>query len=158
MQCPFCATNAPETARFCPDCGRLLGKMPPPLQDDHPEPYPDVPPDTWKRQLLAIMAMVLVTALVIGFYRYRSTHQPPVEETGSIPGMQAAVSDFFTANPEAGIAQGVKDMPDWYKGTRQQVTVYRDGKTEYLLFYLSDDRVVSVYRETDAGREIFWKE
>lgn len=96
-----------------------------------------------KKRAFAVFALVLFIAC--------GSHKPapPRPDFGILP----EISDFLDTHKEFGNVVGIEDLPDWAKGKRQKVKF--DGSIKSLLFYVKDEKVVTVY-EDSTDRKIVW--
>jgi hypothetical protein len=66
------------------------------------------------------------------------------------------ISSFLSEHPEYGTPVAIQAVPDWAQGKRQRVVLEYGGTEDSLLFYIKDDKVVTVYRDGSSGREVVW--
>ncbi|MFX0136504.1 MAG: hypothetical protein ACFFDN_22885 [Candidatus Hodarchaeota archaeon] len=102
-----------------------------------------------------ISLLIMLIVSVFMFISCESTKQEEKQQEISsslLPGIES----FLKLHPEYGTVIRVKDMPNWARGKRQQVTTGRDT----YLFYMQNEEVVGVWRyKGDGAREqIFKKE
>jgi hypothetical protein len=100
----------------------------------------------------------LIITLIFSVFIFISCEGTKQEEkqleisSSLLPGIES----FLKLHPEYGTVISVKDMPNWAKGKRQQVTTSRD----IYLFYMQDKEVVGIWRYKSNGsrEQIFKKE
>ena len=68
------------------------------------------------------------------------------------------IKDFLTEHREYGNPVAVEAVPNWAEGKRQRVTLEISGKRNSLLFYIKDDRVVTIYEDGVNGRKKIWSD
>jgi len=78
------------------------------------------------------------------------TAMPASEQSEILPGIRL----FLSEHKEFGSPIKVQFLSDWAEGKRQRVQ-FTNGRN--LLFYLKDDKVVTVYEDTETeGRKKIW--
>lgn len=68
-------------------------------------------------------------------------------------GLLPEIAEFLADHKEFGEAIRTEAMPDWAKGKRQRVIF--DSRRN-LLFYIKENKVVTVYEDSSDGRKIVW--
>ncbi len=73
-------------------------------------------------------------------------------------GVLPEIDKFLTEHKEFGTPTSVVTVPDWTQGKRHRVNLNANGKRRSLLFYIKDQRVVTVYEDGADGRKKVWGE
>ncbi|MCH7681140.1 hypothetical protein IID10_17545 [candidate division KSB1 bacterium] len=73
-------------------------------------------------------------------------------------GILPEIDKFLNEHKEFGTPTSVVTVPDWRQGKRQRVNLNANGNRRSLLFYIKDQRVVTVYEDGTDGRKKVWGE
>ena len=84
----------------------------------------------------------------------KSLMSQSVTHSGILP----EINKFLNEHKEFGTPTSVVTVPDWAQGKRQRVNLNANGNRRSLLFYIKDQRVVTVYEDGADGRKKVWGE
>lgn len=126
-KCKECNSEVSSMAGKCPSCGIKN----PGLSKEQAKRY-------------KILFAVGFLALFIAIY---SSIELPEEK------LYSGSANFLKNMPQLGILINVENTADWAQGKRQWV--FTDNGN--FLFYLKGNEVVTVYQETESGRQEIWR-
>ncbi len=132
--CNQCGKEVKDEDKFCSSCGEKFEKE---------ETIPNKPIQKKKSNSTVLYIFLAVLAIL--------TFKIGTSEDDSSPS-KAAVKTFITNHTNLNIGNiiSTEDKPDWAKGKRVGV-VTNNG---YFLFYLKDNAVVTVYKDTKTNGRV----
>ena len=133
--CPYCRNTIPEKAIICGYCQKESSYMLTSLKSRDK-----------KHKIIGILGILLTIMFFIGIISLQSNK---VKSDKVVP----VIITFLADHPEFGVYESVVEMPDWGEGKRQQVTTSNGS----YLFYLTNDYVITVYRNDASGRKEVWR-
>lgn len=106
------------------------------------------------------MLVAFALALLVGCDTPRPARNANTEKTqptaSTLPaGLLPEIAQFLDEHKEFGKPTRIEAMPDWAKGKRQRVVLELNESRRNLLFYMKENKVITVY-EDDGSRKIVW--